>query len=56
MKFKVERASDWDYEKEVEINTIEDLIQFSKDCEKNIVLMGASKDMPILLIYDDYIE
>lgn len=51
MKFKLEKASDWEYKsKEVEINYLEELIDFI-DKNGRIVL-----DKEKILIYDDYIE
>ncbi len=56
MKIRVEKASDWDYESEVEINTIEELIQFSKDCDSRLILSGCTYDNPTIIIYDYYVE
>ena len=49
MKFQVTKASDWDYKEEVEINTLEELVDFSK--KDGIILEGNH-----IKIYDDYVE
>ena len=40
MKFKISRASDWDNEWEVEINTLEDLLDLMKKEDSKIILYG----------------
>jgi len=50
MKFILKKTSDWDYKSEIEINTLEELMNFiSKN--GNIVLNKESIE-----IYDDYRE
>jgi len=49
MKFQVTKASDWDYKEEVEINTLEELVELSK--KDGIILEGNH-----IKIYDDYVE
>ncbi len=50
MKFKLTKASDWDFDCEIEINTLEELITFIKE-EGSIILY---EDM--IMIYDSYVE
>jgi len=50
MKFKIDKASDWSYKGEVEINTLEELIDFVKK-EGDIVFTEES-----ITIYDDYLK
>ena len=62
MKLKLRRASNESMstvDKEVEINTIEDLIALAKDEEHPIILTEYWTDPDgeySLLVYDDYIE
>ena len=64
MIFKIEKASDCDFEDYKEINTLEELFQFTKECckQKSIVLEvegrpwkeEGDKDykIPVITIYD----
>lgn len=54
MKFKVRKASDWGYKSEVEINNLDELIEFTKNNENRIVL--DTDDEFMIVIYDDYLE
>lgn len=36
MKFKLHKSSDWEYEKEVEVNTLDDLKKLQEDCDKEL--------------------
>jgi len=61
MKFVVERASNLDSVKEVEINTLEELLQFIRDKRCDVIVgapYGKKFDSVLwrLLIYDSYIE
>ena len=60
MKFQLTKASVWDYKEEVEINTLEELVEFSNKYNpidnnrlwyQGIILRGNQ-----IKIYDDYIE
>ncbi|MED5101095.1 hypothetical protein P9858_13295 [Niallia circulans] len=53
MKLKVVKASDLDYESEVDVKTIEELFNFIKDCDNAVVI---EKDCKRITIYDDYLE
>lgn len=53
MKFTIAKASDWDYEDEVEIKTLEELVKFIKEYDKAVVI---EKDCKRIIIYDDYLE
>lgn len=50
MKFKVDKASDWKYEAEVEINTLKELLSF---VDKNGEIVFRANE---ITIYDDYLE
>jgi hypothetical protein len=53
MKFKLTKASDWNYESEVEINTLEELVNFTKENGNRVVL---DTDDSEITIYDNYLE
>ena len=52
MKFKVTKSSDYTYESTIEINTLEELIEFQKTCECEIILIDENE----IEIYDDFRE
>ena len=70
MKFKIEKASDWGYEDYKEINTLEELLEFTKTCHKgqSVILEWHDESertkhspenkelIPVITIYDDYVE
>lgn len=60
MKFTVWKVSDDDYVREIEINSIEQLIEFRKRIRHNLILRrNYAKDAKTewaLTIYDDYVE
>lgn len=67
MKALLKKASDWDYHKNIEINSLEDLLKIYHSLiiytDKNILDMykqgdyGYDKDFEIIVkIYDDYVE
>ena len=52
MVFKITRSSDWfGHEEKVEINTLEELLEFQEECYYPIII---SRDE--IEIYDDYRE
>ena len=51
MKFRLEKASDWGFEKEVEINTLEELMALVEEYGEDLVI---NKER--IIIYDDYLE
>jgi hypothetical protein len=53
MKFKVTKASDWDYKDEIEINTLEELIRFTESNGGTIIFDTDDNEIKI---YDGYIE
>ena len=61
MKFIVLKASDYEYRKEMEINSLEELMEFM-DSVENSVIVGKDYDHitdeleNTLTIYDDYLE
>lgn len=63
MKVVIEKASDWNYSKVKEINTLEELLKIYHsliiDTSKNIINIYKEKDKEIdcvVTIYDDYVE
>ena len=63
MKIIIKKASDWDYRKVKEINTLEELLKIYHsliiDTDKTIINIYKEKDEKIdcvVKIYDDYIE
>lgn len=52
MKFKVTKSSDYTYESTIEINTLEELIEFQKTCGCEIILINENE----IEIYDDFRE
>ena len=63
MKFKIKKASDWKFEEEIEINTLEDLITLqnkytnreSDYIQDNPSLVVDFNEKEII-IYDNYLE
>ena len=66
MKFVLRKASDWKFEKVIEIDTLEDLKKLSQEYQEQIIVdftsfantvknKGGEEIFP-LLIYDDYLE
>lgn len=58
MKFVVYRVSDH-IEETRNIDTIEELLAFSKEVNAELIIGGTTYDeleLPTLIIYDDYIE
>lgn len=51
MTFIIFRASDWEYKEEKTFNSLEELIQFQKDCKHQLIIRDG-----YITIYDDYIE
>lgn len=53
MKFIITKASDYwnEHEEEKTFNSLEELIQFQKDCGKQLIIRDGH-----ITIYDDYIE
>ena len=60
MKVKLTKASDWKYEEEIEIHTLQDLIDLENTTGSGLVtyLSGTMKDgtEPQIVIYDYYME
>lgn len=58
MKFKLTKSSDWNFEKEIEFNTLEELISWMKEINEDIIIglnyLGDGKDF--IEIYDYYRE
>jgi hypothetical protein len=61
MKFIVLKASDYEYREEMEINNLEELMEFMNSIEYSIIVGKdydhiTDKIENILTIYDDYVE
>jgi hypothetical protein len=61
MKFIVLKASDYEYRKEVEINSLEELMEFMNSTKYSIIIEKdydhiTDKLENTLTIYDDYLE
>lgn len=68
MKVLLEKASDWSFHKNIEINSLDELLDLSEDLiiyrnstfldiSKNSDCQDYDKDFDfIVLIYDDYVE
>ena len=52
MKFKLRKASDWKFGKEIEVNTLAEL-KAIEDCDECVIIDFESM---VITIYDDYIE
>ncbi len=50
MIFTINKASDWDFESELDITSLDDLINFIK--ENGEIIMTENK----ITIYNDYVE
>lgn len=55
MKFRVTKASDWDYKENIEIATLEELVDFIKTNGDVVINEGDETEM-YMVVYDDYIE
>lgn len=57
MKFSLKKASDWHFEKGIEIKTIEDLKKLSKEYGKEVLIIDFYDfSNKRITIYDDFIE
>ena len=58
MKFFVTKTSDWNYKEHIEINTLEELMDFVKDNDSVVLSKPhpCSDNLPSIEIYDDYRE
>lgn len=63
MRVELNKASDWNYSKMIEVNTIEDLCKIMDDNKAGVVIKfkdiftsHKTKDGIRVIIYDDYIE
>ena len=58
VKFKITKASDWEYGAEVEVNTLDDLkdLALIHGCSRLIVDFTKFADVCGITIYDDYVE
>lgn len=55
MKFILRRTSDYTNQSEIEINTLEELMQFKKDVNEELII-GEYDGNPLIEIYDDWRE
>lgn len=51
MKFTLEKQSDWKFKKEIELNSLQDLLDLVKSSRHPIIIYGKT-----LKIYDDYLD
>ncbi len=59
MKFIIEKASDYHFEEEKDIKTLEELIQLAKDSNHSLVVKPKGigiTTVDTIIIYDDYLE
>lgn len=56
MKFKLTMTSDWSFEDEIEIDTLEKLMNFIKENGNPIVLFLEDGKLPKIEIYDEWRE
>ena len=62
MKFSLRKASDWDFEEEIEVTTVEDLKKLDEEYgEHGLILRFDPRtvedfEYPTIKIYDDYVE
>lgn len=62
MKFSLHKASDWDFEEEIEVTTVEDLKKLDEEYgEHGLILRFDWRtvedfEYPTIKIYDDYVE
>lgn len=56
MKFIVIKSSSWEYKEEKEINSLEELIEFSREVKGSLILETKEEEPHELEIYDDYRE
>lgn len=60
MKFILRRTSDYSSTSEIEINNLEELMQFKKDVNKELIIgnydYGENKGLSYIEIYDDWRE
>ena len=63
MEFNLTKASDWEFKKEIEINTLEELLEFHQKVKNNLIIeetYGFKGETPknkyTIMIYDSYIE
>ena len=62
MKFEVTRTSDWNYKERVEINTLEELLNFCKENDQIIItvpepVVKVNREyLPSIEIYDTWRE
>lgn len=61
MKCKLTKASDYEFKKEIELYTMEDLVKLMNEYEKAVIIYNhywddKELDQPIIVIYDDWVE
>lgn len=52
MKFKLAQTSEWQFEDEIEIDTLEELINFTEEIGGQIVLIVEDGKLPEIEFYD----
>jgi len=61
MKAVIRKASDWNYTKIEEFNTLEELLDFKEKADTAIIIgrsneLHDGEELYVITIYDDYIE
>lgn len=62
MKFILRKASDWDFEEEIEVTTAEDLKKLDEEYGEHGLILRFDQltvedfEYPTIEIYDDYVE
>lgn len=55
MKFEILKASDWEFSKIIELESMQDLKNLCKKYDEKVVV-DFRFETPVVLIYDDWIE
>lgn len=55
MKAILKKASECNYQKEIEVNTLEDIINMAKQYDSDLIFSYNSEVITIT-VYDDYLE
>ena len=62
MKFILRKASDWDFEEEIEVTAVEDLKKLDEEYGEHGLILRfdrytmSESEYPTIKIYDDYVE
>jgi hypothetical protein len=56
MEFILYKASDWSFRENIQLNSIEELVDFAHEVGSGLIIGGNVDGTLKLTIYDDYIE